>query len=119
MFNKRRKIDFVSNTPSKNNINDEIDWEQCFICECVTNEKLQCSYNALTANPKQSYVELARLIKEFQSLEKLPVPLRIEKLESGLDLGDALYKNKAKFHKSCKLKFNNKNLNAVKHNKSL
>ena len=35
----------------------------------------------------------------------LPIPLNIVKLEDGLDLEQSLFKNSAKFHKSCKLKF--------------
>ena len=59
-----------------------------------------CSLSALTADPKQSYEEFGGAIKKFQSIKKIPVDLRVEKLESGGDIGEALYRNKAKFPKT-------------------
>ena len=35
----------------------------------------------------------------------LPVNVRVDKLESGKRLGESLFQNKAKYHKSCKLRF--------------
>ena len=54
-------------------------------------------------DPKQLYDELADRIKEFHSIKMLPIPLNIPsnvvKLEDGLDLGQSLFTNSAKFTK--------------------
>ena len=54
-------------------------------------------------DPKQFYDELADRIKEFHSIKMLPIPLNIPsnvvKLEDGLDLGQSLFTNSAKFTK--------------------
>ena len=54
-------------------------------------------------DPKQLYDELADRIKEFHSIKMLPIPLNIVKLEDGLDLGQLLFTNSAKFQKNCKV----------------
>ena len=71
----------------------------CLLYQKQTSEKLQCSTLSKTY-PKQFYHELADRIKEFHSIRILPIPLNILKLEDGLDLGQLLFTNFAKFHKS-------------------
>ena len=58
---------------------------------------LQFSFSAI---PKHSH-------------DELPMDLRIEKLESGGNLGETLYRNKVKFFKTCKLKFGKSKLEAA------
>ena len=90
---------------------EKIDWSSCFICQTDTDEKLQSSSKALTADKEQAYKELAKRIAKFDSIDMLPVPLDIDKLKEGVALGDSLIRNEANFHKSCKLKFSNDKLN--------
>ena len=95
-------------TSDSNIDNDNTDWTLCFLCQKQTSEKLRCSALSKT-DPKQFYDELADRIKEFHSIKMLPIPWNIPsnvvKLEDGLDLGQSLFTNSAKFHKSCKLTF--------------
>ena len=71
----------------------------CLLYQKQTSEKLQCSALSKTYR-KQLYHELADRIKEFHSIRILPIPLNILKLEDGLDLGQSLFINFAKFYKS-------------------
>ena len=91
-------------TSDSNIDNDKTDWTLCFLYQKQISEKIQCSALSKT-DPKKLYGELADRIKEFYSIKMLPIPLNIVKLEDGLDLEQSLFKNSAKFHKSCKLKF--------------
>ena len=85
---------------------DEIDWAKCFICEKENNkEKFQSSMDAISANAKPSYNNLADSIYKFQETGKLAVNIQVDKLECGKTLGESLCQNKAKYHKSCNLKF--------------
>ena len=88
---------------------EKIDWSICFICQTNTDEKLQSSSKALTADKEQAYKELAKRIAKFDSIDMLPVPL--DKLKEGVALGDSLIRNETNLHKSCKLKFSNDKLN--------
>ena len=75
-----------------------------FLCQKQTSEKLQCSALSKT-DLKQFYDEPADRIRELHSIKMLPKPFNIVKLEDGLDIGQSLFTNSAKFYKSCKLKF--------------
>ena len=108
-------------TSDSNIDNDKTDWTFSFLCQKQTSEKLRCSALSKT-DLKQFYDELADRIKEFHSIKMLPVPLNIPsnvvKLEDGLDLGQSLFTNSAKFHKSCKLKFASNTKSQLKYSKN-
>ena len=101
-------------TRDSNIDNDKTEWRLCFLCQKQTSERLQCSVLSKT-DRKQLYDELADRIKEFHSIKMLPIPSNIVKLEDGLDLGQSLFTNSAKFHKIGKLKFVCKQQNWKKH----
>ena len=84
-------------TRDSNIDNDKTEWTLCFLCQKQTSERLQCSVLSKT-DRKQLYDELADRIKEFHSIKMLPIHLNIVKLENGLDLGQSLFTNSAKFH---------------------
>ena len=104
-------------TSDSNIDNDETDWTFSFLCQKQTSEKLRCSALSKT-DLKQFYDELADRIKEFHSIKMLPIPSNIVKLEDGLDLGQSLFTNSAKFHKSCKLKFASNTKSQLKYSKN-
>ena len=101
-------------TSDSNIDNDKTDWTLCFLCQKQTSDILQWSALSKT-DPKQLYDELADRIKEFHSIKMLPIPSNIVKLEDGLDLGQSLFTNSAKFRKIGKLKFVCKQQNWKKH----
>ena len=47
---------------------------------------------------------------KFNDISLLPVPLNIDDLSGSGTLGESLYQNGVKFHKTCKLKFGNQKL---------
>ena len=94
---RRDSGESYGSTSDSNIDSDKTDWTLCFLCQKQTSEKLQCPALSKT-DPKQLYDELADRIKEFHSIKMLPIHLNIVKLENGLDLGQSLFTNSAKFH---------------------
>ena len=85
----------------------KVDSEKCFICQTETRETLQSSSEALIL-PKLS--DLGERILKFESLNLLPVLLNFNESSGGTALGTSLLNHKAKFDKTCKLKFGNQKL---------
>ena len=83
----------------------KVDWEKCFICQTETGETLHSSSEAWSNDPAKAYSDLGERILKFESLNLLPVPLNLDELSGGIALGTSLLNHKAKFHKTCKLKF--------------
>ena len=92
----------------------DIDQEKCFLCQDDLAESLQSSIGARSVDPQQSYNDLAERIIQFKEINMLPMPVNIEKLAEGEELGNSLFKHGAKFHKMCKLKFGKEKLNKAK-----
>ena len=66
---------------------------------------------------KKAYEDLADRIMKFDNIEMSPVFIDVNKLRGTETLGESLYNNSAKYHKSCKLKFGNEKLQrAIKKN---
>ena len=89
----------------------KVDWEKCFICQTETCETLQSSSEAQLSDPAKAYNDLGERILKFELLNLLPVPLNLDELSGGTALETSLLNHKAKFHKTCKLKFGNEKLN--------
>ena len=106
------QISTTTNVPVRQINREElkIDWEKCFICQTETRETLQSSSEAWSSDPAKAYSGLGERILKFESLNLLPVPLNLDGLSGGTALGTSLLNHKAKFHKTCKLKFGNEKL---------
>ena len=127
---KRRKIDIVGSPPPRiqtcslaisetphrssdvvNTSSPEgaaIDWTLCCLCQKDdAEEKLQRSKDATRSDrdPEVAYKNLADRKKAFEAIGMLPIPFDVRLLECNMDLSESLYRNSAKFHQSCKLKF--------------
>ena len=112
---KRKACSSANDTPvAIDNQEADVDWTKCFICKNDTKEKLQCSQNAITANAKQSYEVLAKSILDFKSIGNAPINVQVEKLSCGKTLSQSLYDNSAKFHRTCKKKFDKDKLERAK-----
>lgn len=63
---------------------------------------------------KSGYKTLSKNIPEFAKINEMPIPLDIRRVDEGDGLEAALIKNEAKYHKSCRLQFNNTKLQRAK-----
>ena len=115
------QISTTTNVPVRQVNREElkVDWEKCFICQTETGETLHSSSEAWSSDPAKAYSDLGERILKFESLNLLPVPLNLDELSGGTALGTSLLNHKAKFHKTCKLKFGNEKLKkAIKRRKT-
>lgn len=80
-----------------------IDWNKCIICQESTNEALKCPLNgngSLESN-RQVYAAFLENVGTFEEANLSPVKLQFS---NDVDL-ECLCRNKASWHKSCRLKF--------------
>ena len=78
----------------------ETNWLKCCLCQEDTDESLSSS--------KDGFKMLAKNVPKFQELNSLPIPLDIRRLDDGDQ--KTLSDHGAKYHTSCRLKFNNTKL---------
>ena len=106
------QISTTTNVPVRQVNREElkVDWEKCFICQTETRETLQSSSEARSSDPAKAYSNLGERILKFESLNLLLVPVNLNQLSGGTAPGTSLLNHKAKFHKTCKLKFGNEKL---------
>ena len=77
-------------------------WEICALCQT----SLQCPAKSSKPPIGKRYVSLVENLIEFQSLGCMPLDLSLERLDNGHGLEATLKVNSAKWHKTCRLKFN-------------
>lgn len=86
------------------------DWELCFICQKITREKLICPAGYLGTNKGVGYITLISYFEEFKKKNSLPTTINFNRLDDGSGGNSTLLKNNATYHKTCSLKFNQKEL---------
>lgn len=89
----------------KQETNTIINWKNCVLCQTLTNEKL--------VKPKCAEL-LCKNVKEFHELGQLPHALNEYLLANLNDLKNIFSQKQAKWHKSCYLKYNNRELQRAK-----
>ena len=108
------KVEIAAKTPWLHSSPDEdkdIDWEKCFLCH---DDLAESSVGARSVDPQQSYNDLAERIIQFKEINVLTMPVNIEKLAESEELGNSLFIDGAKFHKTSKLMFRKDKLNKAK-----
>lgn len=86
------------------------DWTQCALCQCNTKEKLQCpAKNSKESTTGSTYNMLADNLSKFAALGCF-MPLDLSRLDEGCGIEKTFVNNVAKFHPSCRYKFNNTQL---------
>ena len=82
------------------------DWSQCIFCQQSTNENLACPAESKRTDVGAGYFTVAENLKRFEDLGSLPIALDISRLDEGNGIGATLLARAAKWHLSCKVKFN-------------
>lgn len=83
------------------------DWTKCCLCQLDTNEELRCPQNNPVKRNDGGYMNLARNIPKFQSLNQLPIGMDPSRLDEGVGINETLTKNKASYHRNCQVLFSN------------
>ena len=85
-------------------------WELCVICQEVTAEPLTSPLNSKRNDIGKGYQSLAENLVKFDELGKLPRTLHLDRLNEGQGIETAMITNKVKWHKTCRLHYNNQML---------
>ena len=89
---------------------EKTNWGRCFICQQVTKEKLIQPSLVNIEHDQTGYATLARNVVLFHMINALPILLSPTWLDEGDGIENTLLRNRAKYHASCKLMFNNTKL---------
>jgi len=87
-----------------------VNWAQCVLCQRDTREKLQCPANSIGINKTSGYESFAALLLDYDKTGSLPPSVVISQLDTDGGLLEVFRSNKAKWHRSCRAKFNPREL---------
>lgn len=89
-----------------------IDWDLCVICQQNTSESLISPLQSKRKSVGKGYHSLAENLMKFKELGNLPKTLQsqLDTIDEGQGIETALVTNKAKWHKTCVLRYNNQML---------
>jgi hypothetical protein len=80
----------------------QIRWEMCILCQTDKSEALQCPNDTKRANKGAGYKSLAESLHELDTEGRLPSWPCLPDVNEGRGIEEALSKNSAKWHKSCR-----------------
>ena len=84
-----------------------INWEKCILCQEVKNESLTCPANSKRKrSDTDGYTTLAKLLEGFNDIGHLPKFLANTGYTRSDDIENSFRDKKAKWHDSCRLRFN-------------
>ena len=81
-------------------------WNKCIICQTDTDENLQCPAESRRTDQGAGYITFSENLARFHELDSIPVTLDIRRLDEGKGVRTTLEERHAKWHKSCRIKFN-------------
>ena len=80
------------------------DWAKCALCQNVTDEALLCPAESKRQDSGAGYCTMGNNLLAFDALQALPFDLK-RLMTPNCELQESLSRQKAKWHKSCSLKF--------------
>lgn len=86
------------------------DWDKCCLCQTDRKEGLTSPLTNPSKRVDDGYSQLGRNIPRFLAVSELPLKLNPARLDDGNGIEETLRKNKAQYHSSCRLLFNNTKL---------
>ena len=86
------------------------DWKKCCLCQKEKKDEALTYPTAKCKLPKDGYSMLATNIPLFHAMHEMPIVLDPSRLDEGEGIEEALRRNNAQYHLSCRVKFNNTKL---------
>ena len=93
----------------ENSTSVKTDWMKCCLCQEEEKEKLISPPTSITLE-EDGYTNIAKNIPLFHNINELPILLNPSRLDEGGGIEATLRRNSAKYHQSCRFKFNNTKL---------
>ena len=91
----------------------QTDWSKCCRCQKEKNEDLK-SPPTHYAHEHDGYTMIATNVPLFHAINELPIVLETARLDEGAGVDETLRRNKAQYHQSCRLLFNNTKLDRAR-----
>ena len=88
-------------------------WAICVLCQQVTQEALQCPARSSKAPIGSGYTSLAQHLLQFKAHGHMPMNVDVERLDDGDGLEATMRRHHASWHKTCRLKFNQTQLDCL------
>ena len=90
----------------------QTDWSKCCLCHVdKRDETLISPLSSFQRNQDYAgYSKIARNVPLFHALNDMPIPFNPARLDEGEGIEATLIRNKARYHNSCRLLFNNTKL---------
>ena len=105
----RKKVKLVCPSevlPGPSREEAKTDWNLCVICQAEgKNEKLQCPADSNRQPVGAGYVTFSENIEYLAGLDELPADFNPNRLDEGDGVTSTLLLRRAKWHKSCQVKF--------------
>lgn len=84
----------------------ETEWNKCFICQEDKSEVLRCPADSKREEKGTGYKTISDLLVRFSNAGCLPRTINLARLDDAGGVEATLVRHKARFHESCRLKFN-------------
>ena len=84
----------------------QTDWSKCILCQEESAEPLQCPAESRSSTWGAGYSTITDLLKAFSDIGCLPKTLNLSRLDEGEGVEVTLKEHKAKWHDSCRLRYN-------------
>ena len=88
-------------------------WSMCLICQEVKDEPLKCPSKSTRPTDGAGYKTMADNLHAFDKVSCLPSSLKLSRLDEGEGIEATLRHREAKWHDSCRLKFNSTKLQRI------
>ena len=88
-------------------------WAICVLCQQVKREALQCPARSSKMLIGIGYASLAQHLLQFKAHGHMPMDHDVEKLDEGDGMEATMRNHNASWHKTCRLKFNQTQLDHV------
>jgi len=89
----------------------QTNWTKCCLCQNDTEEKLMSPLSSFQREQDYAgYTNIANNVPLFHAINDMPIPLNPARLDEGGGIKETLMRNRAKYHQSCRLLFNNTKL---------
>ena len=95
-------------SPKRSKPPTSTDWDICVLCQISTHETLQCPLRSTKQHVGSGYASLEEDLIRFQTLQRMPMDISLERLNDGDGIESTLTTHAAEWHKKCRLKFNRK-----------
>ncbi len=95
------------------------DWNNCVLCQEVTQEPLVCPFNVTKEVYGSGYDTLAHYLTAFNEIGAVPMNINVSRLDDGSGILNTLKSHKASWHKQCYNKFSKLKLERAQKRKSV